>query len=164
MNKTLMASIFGAATVAGLASAGAAGAVTTETFNLTLDACSGGCFAPGGSAGTVTVTENAGALDFLVTLASVTTPSGVVQDLVNANGNGQHHALVFSVNTGAGDTVSIGSFSPTSLTGKKGATLTPAFTATITNGAISQAGFGNWNDSVDINSSAVQGQTPNSFS
>lgn len=178
MNKSFMASIFGAATVAGLASASAAGAVTTETFNLTLDQCTGGCFASGGTAGTVTVTAKNGALDFVVTLASETTVtkgvSTTVSDLVNANGPDQtHNALVFNVVTGAGDTVSISGFSPTSLPGKKSTdpAITPAFSGTVvTDGSLTQAGFDqggknavDWNDAVDINSSAVQGKTPNSF-
>ncbi|HEY1929199.1 MAG TPA: PEPxxWA-CTERM sorting domain-containing protein [Caulobacteraceae bacterium] len=150
MKTKIWAPIFGAVIAAGLASAGAAGAVTTETFNLTVNGCSSTCFGTGVTTlGTVTVTENAGALDFSVNL---------VDALVNANGNSQHHALAFSVDgTGVSGVAISNLTSGFSGTAKS----TPTFSdSPFTSGT----GATKYDDSIDYTGGAKQGSTPSSFS
>ncbi|HEX4739891.1 MAG TPA: PEP-CTERM sorting domain-containing protein [Caulobacteraceae bacterium] len=148
MKISILAPVVGATMIAGLASAGAASAVTTETFNLTVDGCSSTCFASGvTSLGTVTVTQTGGALDFAVDLTGGT--------LVNANGNSQHHALAFSI---AGSGVSGVSISDLSTGFGSSVSSTPAvndapFTSTT-----------KFDDAINYTGSAHQGSTPSSFS
>jgi hypothetical protein len=149
MKISILARVFGAVMVAGLASAGAASAVTTETFNLTVNGCSSTCFAKGvTSLGTVTVTQTAaGALDFAVDLTNA---------LVNANGNSQHHALAFSIAGSGVSGVSIGS-----LGSGFGSSVssTPAFDEPpFTSGGTK------FDDVINYTGSAKQGSTPNTFS
>jgi PEP-CTERM motif len=73
MKIRVLASLFGATVLSGLASAGASSAATTETFDLTVNGCGffSSCFAHDvTSLGTVTVTQASGALDFDVSLSN----------------------------------------------------------------------------------------------
>jgi hypothetical protein len=153
MKIRILAPMFGAAMVAGLASAGAAGAVTTETFNLTVNGCSSSCFAKGvTSLGTVQVTEftsgaDKGELEFVVDLSGA---------LVNANGNSQHHALAFSI---AGSGVSGVKINSLSSGFGSSVSSTPAFDEPpFTSGGTK------FDDVIDYTGSAKQGHTPSSFS
>jgi hypothetical protein len=68
------------------------GAAHANTYLLTVDGCSGGCLGSNTELGTVTVTQNGGALDFSVVL-----DNGA---LFNNNNNGTHHAFVFDLAPG----------------------------------------------------------------
>jgi PEP-CTERM motif len=151
MKGTMLAPVFGAAMIAGLASAGAASAVTTETFDLTVNGCSSSCFAKGvSSLGTVTVTQtSSGALDFSVDLTNGA--------LINANGNDQHHALAFSIaGTGVSD-VSISKLS----TGFSSAV---SSTPTYDEPPFASGKGPLFDDVINYTGSAKQGHTPSAFS
>lgn len=148
MKMTILAPALGAVMVASLASAGAAGAVTMETFDLTVNGCSATCFAKGVTTlGTVTVTQNAGALDFAVDLSDA---------LVNANGNSQHHALAFSIDG-------------SSVSGVKISDLTSGFSGSASSAPTYDqppftSGGTKFDDVINYVGSAKQGKTPSSFS
>jgi hypothetical protein len=150
MKFMILAPICGAAMVAGMASAGAAGAVTMETFDLSVNGCSSTCFGTGvSSLGTVTVKQaTGGALDFAVALTNGA--------LVNANGNSQHHALAFSV---AGSGVS----------GVAISGLTSGFSGATSTSGFEDSPFATgkgplFDDVIDYTGSAKQGSTPSTFS
>lgn len=149
MKIGILAPVFGAVMAAGLASAGTAGAVTTETFKLTVNGCSGSCFAGGvTSLGTVTVTENDGALDFSVQLTDA------VFNL--AGKSSTHHSLAFSIgSTGAGDPVSDVTISD----------LTSGFSSS-TAGGISDSPFGTFKDAINHvgSSKGNSGSNPSALS
>ena len=141
------APIFGAVIATGLASAGAAGAVTIDTFYLTDNGCSSTCIPsgapidPGGAPyiGTVKVTEVAGALDFSVDLIK-----GTVFNM--AGKSGTHHALAFNI-TSTGTTDSV-----------KNVTVTVSKASSLdfkgeAPGSYKDSPFGNFDDAVDNNGS-----------
>jgi hypothetical protein len=83
-----------AALVLGTAIGG--GAANATTYLLTVDGCTGGCLGSNTQLGTVTVTQNGGALDFSVVLSNGA--------LFNVAGNDtQHHAFVFDLAPGGAD-------------------------------------------------------------
>ena len=137
-----LASAFGAVVFAGFALSDAASAATTETFDLAVNGCGRftSCFAPGvTSLGTVTVTENSGALDFDVSLSDA---------FVNANPL-ERNALSFSI---------VGS----DVSHLRIEDLTAGFIGyTGLNLALP---FGFYGDAVDYVGSSRQGHTPSSFS
>jgi hypothetical protein len=154
MKTQIWAPIFGAVMAAGLASAGAVSAATTDTFYLTEDGCSSACIVssdptdPSGNpyVGTVTVTQDAGALDFSVDLIK-----GVEFNV--AGKSGTHHSLAF-------DLVSTGPLN--SLAGLKIADSlsTPGFTGTIA-GGLKDSPFGTFDDAVNYTGSLKSNGTTN---
>ncbi|HEY2052022.1 MAG TPA: PEP-CTERM sorting domain-containing protein [Caulobacteraceae bacterium] len=146
MKNTILAPIFGAAMVAGMASAGAAGAVTMETFDLSINGCSSTCFGTGvTSLGTVTVTEDAGALDFSVDL------SGAAFNV--AGKSGTHHSLSFNIE-------STGTTDPVTGVGIAVSSTTPDFTGS-TAGGFKASPFGTFEDAVDYTGSLKSNGTSN---
>ena len=92
------ASRFGTGTIAALALLGFAGSsaravpVPTYSFDLTSDHCSGGCLNPGGSAGTIEVSETAAN-----TLHFKFTPADASVGIVHANGAGHQASFAFNL-------------------------------------------------------------------
>jgi hypothetical protein len=134
----------------GTAVAGASQA-TTLVYQFTEDGCSSSCFAPGvTSLGTMTIDDTGGVLAFTIDLVGAQ---------FNANGNSEHHALVFDIDkTGLTiDDISAGFGLPTEKV--KGKTVSDP-------GPFDAPPFGKgiWPYAIDYTGSAKQGDTPSELS
>lgn len=148
MKRSVMVAALAA--VLGTTAAGVAQA-NTVVLDLTQNGCSGDCFGSGvTSLGAVTVDAVGGSLDFTVDLTN-----GAI---FNANGNGQHNALVFGLDQ-TGLTISdlsAGFGLPTEKYGK---------TTKLDPGPFSEAPFSNkWAYAIDYVGGAKQGHTPGALS
>ncbi len=138
--------ILAAVAALALGTAISGGAAQAATFYLTVDGCSAKCIAsPGGNVGYVTVTQDAsltGVLDFSVTLTS---------GVFNSNGNQNHHALAFDLNSGG-----------LSLSGLQFVNPVSGFALNTSGG--NEPPFGSFTDVVDYTGNASQGSAPSTLS
>jgi hypothetical protein len=135
-----------------------AGAAHATTYLLTVDGCTGGCLGSNTQLGTVTVTENGGALDFSVVL-----DNGAV---FNSAGNSPtHHALVFDLNSGGASLAGLGYSNFTTVNASNVTVSTSDFAGAPPPSPYTDSPFGSsWSNAVNYVGSAEQGGAESNFS
>jgi hypothetical protein len=119
------------------------GAAHANTYMLTVDGCSAGCLGSNTELGTVTVTQNGGALDFSVVL-----DNGA---LFNNNNNSQHHAFVFDLAPGGASLTGLHYGNFTTIDSTNHVVSTSAFTPDSP-APFTDDPFGNaWTNAIDYN-------------